>query len=281
MKPSLYVRTPSETSSINHSSSYQTILSIIPIYNKDLNHQSTPVHGKIKQLEKETKPKDTKITSFFSSAKESKCICSKEEEKMNQKPLRQFDLSQETKAFLSNIQKSDNESQYQPKTQMSLLEAFSIREKYHNLLLRKLILPVHYNKLLHHFIELDKMLLSNKTKQTRSIKCVSTPKEEIMKMLFVWPNCFNIHSLTNNSSNIVIGSNIDSNLSNHSLKKQRDKRQKEFRNKQLQLVNNQHKAFLNKNGLTNFNPFKYNTWHSDFNIDQCPEIPVLNHHLLS
>lgn len=282
MKPSLNFKTPSETSSNNFRIN-QTLTSIIPIIDNNINKESKSSISKAKKLEKASIQTDTKITTYFSSKKDSKLNQSKEKEMNNNQSIKQFDLSIETKAFLTN-EVMHHYARQKPKIQMSLLESFSIREKYQNLLIRRLILPVEYNQLLNRFIELDKILLSNKTKLRRTIQRVATSKEEIMKMLFVMPNCFYIYSLTNNNNalSIVIESNIKSNLMNHlSLKKKREKRQQAFRNKLLQLVNNEHQIFLRKNNIINFNPFKFNTWHSDFNIEQCPEIPILSHYLLS
>ena len=198
------------------------------------------------QKDKSTSIIDKKITSYFTNKKGATITPSK---------LKEFELSSKAMHLIEEVK---NNPIKREKIQISILDSFPLREKFHSLINRELPLPLKYKKLLNTFISIDKELFNG----MKNIHCFD--KEELEQILFVYEECFLIKDGT-----ISINYNNQEKFTTDLL----SRREKTFRNKLIHLVNKQHKVFLSSLPIKeHFDPLKCRTWHSMFDLEGCSDI---------
>ena len=202
------------------------------------------------QKDKSTSIIDKKITSYFTNKKGATITPSK---------LKEFELSSKAMHLIEEVK---NNSIKREKIQISILDSFPLREKFHSLINRELPLPLKYKKLLNTFISIDKELFNG----MKNIHCFD--KEELEQILFVYEECFLIKDGT-----ISINYNNQEEFTTDLL----SRREKTFRNKLIHLVNKQHKVFLSSLPIKeHFDPLKCRTWHSMFDLEGCSDIKKID-----
>ena len=202
------------------------------------------------QKDKSTSIIDKKITSYFTNKKEATITTSK---------LKEFELSSKAMHLIEEVK---NNPIKREKIQISILDSFPLREKFHSLINRELPLPLKYKKLLNTFISIDKELFNG----MKNIHCFD--KEELEQILFVYEECFLIKDGT-----ISINYNNQEEFTTDLL----SRREKTFRNKLIHLVNKQHKVFLSSLPIKeHFDPLKCRTWHSMFDLEGCSDIKKID-----
>ena len=193
------------------------------------------------QKDKSTSIIDKKITSYFTNKKGATITPSK---------LKEFELSSKAMHLIEEVK---NNPIKREKIQISILDSFPLREKFHSLINRELPLPLKYKKLLNTFISIDKELFNG----MKNIHCFD--KEELEQILFVYEECFLIKDGT-----ISINYNNQEKFTTDLL----SRREKTFRNKLIHLVNKQHKVFLSSLPIKeHFDPLKCRTWNSMFDLE--------------
>lgn len=190
---------------------------------------------------------DQKITSFFNNKKVSI---------INPK-TKEFDLSSKAKYYIDQIHKQKQIKR--EKRQISILDSFSLREKFHHLIHRELELPNKYKALLNSFIQIDQEIFNG----NKDFNLYN--KNELEQILFLLPNCYII-----NNNTITINNEFTDEVNPIHLF---EKRKILLKNKLLELVNKQHDEFLKKYNIkAKFSPFVSKTWHSLFNVESCDDI---------
>lgn len=77
-------------------------------------------------------------------------------------------------------------------------------------------------------------------------------------------------------SSIMFPKDSFDNVLNPIPQKEQIKRQNIFKDRLYKIVSMHHCSFLSQNGYEQFNPITNKTWHSEFNLDECPDIPIFN-----
>jgi hypothetical protein len=195
-----------------------------------------------------------------------------------------------------------------------IINSYSLKEKFEELLKRELVMPCHYKSLLKKFIYLDKIInLSKEIRKSTTLKEISNQMQikfgtsiterDFQQMIFIVPN-FYIYkwdiNREENSNSLELFIDIPCDISSRIFKSYKsttnftelqtfpytpiklplensilDSRIFLFKKVLLHVTNEHHKNFLKTKGIkTCLNPFKHRTWHSEFDVHNVKEIPL-------
>jgi hypothetical protein len=194
----------------------------------------------------------------------------------------------------------------------TLIDQYSMKDKYEGLIKRELILPCHFQMLLSKFTKLDEAIQTlRKNGHKRSLTNIQAYLkdnykikfilEEFQQILFITPHFFiyKWEKIDNNFDLVIeipndIARRVDGCYDENTdfmklqtypfipMEQEMNndlliKRLNTFKKILLVMTNEEHKKFLSENNIVSkINPFKHRTWNSQFEVHNIPKIQKFN-----
>jgi hypothetical protein len=194
---------------------------------------------------------NSKITSFFTIQKQNNSHLSSNDKFINIKE--EHNISLETLCYVNKILQ---QQQKRLKRHLNILDSFPLKIKYADLLERKLQLPIDYLKLIEQFKLLENEIDSSQNKQ---IKLKYIYQKVIKLLVKIWPDGYIIDKYNDTISKPMNSGSIED-------------RVKGLKDKLIDIVKIYHDIFIKQYGISFPSPVIVGTWHSMFNVEDCPSL---------